>query len=73
MVMKMRLYHVKADHWSFNQYDAFLVWARTPKQAERIAKKHGDRESFRDEQIWTATELCEPSEPGIALGSYNGA
>lgn len=70
----MKLYLVEADWCDYDQYDSFVVWAKSPEEALQLVK---DRITFGDDEPTNfdtgaeVTEIKKPKESGIVLGSFN--
>ncbi len=68
----MNLYCVTADKHDYDQYDAFVVWARTPAEAVKVAlKATGEPNRFGLPQTWTAKIERAPKVARLILGSFN--
>ena len=68
----MKLYLVEADWCDYDQYDSFVVWAKSPDQALSLVRAKGDpttMNNFNDNV--KVTEIKKPKESGIVLGSFN--
>ena len=70
----MELYLVEADHFGYDEYDQFVVWAESPEEALQLAKDRitlGDDEPTNFDTGASVTEIKKPKESGIVLGSFN--
>lgn len=68
----MKLYLVEADWCDYDQYDSFVVWAKSPDEALSLVRaKDGPitMNNFNDNV--KVTEIKKPKESGIVLGSFN--
>lgn len=68
----MKLYLVEADWCDYDQYDSFVVWAKSPDEALRLVRAKDDpitMNNFNDNV--KVTEIKKPKESGIVLGSFN--
>lgn len=68
----MKLYLVEADWCDYDQYDSFVVWAKSPDEALNLARAKDDpttMNNFNDNV--KVTEIKKPKESGIVLGSFN--
>ena len=68
----MKLYLVEADWWDYDQYDSFVVWAKSPEEALSLVRAKDDpttMNNFNDNV--KVTEIKKPKESGIVLGSFN--
>lgn len=68
----MKLYLVEADWCDYDQYDSFVVWAKSPDEALSLARAKDDpttMNNFNDNV--KVTEIKKPKESGIVLGSFN--
>jgi len=69
----MKLWNVEAEDYSYDEYDSFIVWAKTPEEAIEIAKAASTdcigRTNFKNGA--TATEIKKPRKSGVVLGSFN--
>lgn len=68
----MKLYLVEADWCDYDQYDSFVVWAKSPEEALSLARAKDDpitMNNFNDNV--KVTEIKKPKESGIVLGSFN--
>ncbi|MGL4756511.1 MAG: hypothetical protein ACRCXB_29500 [Aeromonadaceae bacterium] len=63
----MKLYEVTAAAYSYDEYDAFIVWAETSVEALDIVR---DITANFDTGA-TVTEVKKPKQSGILLGSFN--
>lgn len=63
----MKLYEVTAAAYSYDEYDAFIVWAETPVEALNIVRDI--TANFNTGA--TVTEVKKPKQSGILLGSFN--
>lgn len=68
----MKLYLVEADWCDYDQYDSFVVWAKSPEEALSLVRAKDDQitmNNFNDNV--KVTEIKKPKESGIVLGSFN--
>lgn len=68
----MKLYLVEADWCDYDQYDSFVVWAKSPDEALSLVRAKDDpitMNNFKDNV--KVTEIKKPKESGIVLGSFN--
>lgn len=68
----MKLYLVEADWCDYDQYDSFVVWAKSPDEALSLVRAKDDpttMNNFNDNV--EVTEIKKPKESGIVLGSFN--
>lgn len=68
----MKLYLVEADWCNYDQYDSFVVWAKSPDEALSLVRAKDDpttMNNFNDNV--KVTEIKKPKESGIVLGSFN--
>lgn len=68
----MKLYLVEADWCDYDQYDSFVVWAKSPDEALSLVRAKDDpttMNNFNDSV--KVTEIKKPKESGIVLGSFN--
>lgn len=68
----MKLYLVEADWCDYDQYDSFVVWAKSPDEALSQVRAKDDpttMNNFNDNV--KVTEIKKPKESGIVLGSFN--
>lgn len=68
----MKLYLVEADWCGCDQYDSFVVWAKSPEEALSLVRAKDDpttMNNFNDNV--EVTEIKKPKESGIVLGSFN--
>lgn len=68
----MKLYLVEADWCDYDQYDSFVVWAKSPEEALSLVRAKDDpttMNNFSDNV--KVTEIKKPKESGIVLGSFN--
>lgn len=68
----MKLYLVEADWCDYDQYDSFVVWAKSPDEALSLIRAKDDpitMNNFNDNV--KVTEIKKPKESGIVLGSFN--
>lgn len=68
----MKLYLVEADWCDYDQYDSFVVWAKSPEEALSLVRTKDDpitMNNFNDNV--KVTEIKKPKESGIVLGSFN--
>lgn len=68
----MKLYLVEADWCDYDQYDSFVVWAKSPDAALSLVRAKDDpitMNNFNDNV--KVTEIKKPKESGIVLGSFN--
>lgn len=78
----MKLYKVEASSHGYDEYDSFIVWAKTPDEALKLVKAevnwwddepediNVNRRTNFDEGA-TITEIVKPKTSGILLGSFN--
>lgn len=71
----MKLYKVEAKEVDYDEYDAFIVWAKCPEEALLIAKTealsgYAERKTNFDVDA-TVTEIKKPKQTGILMGSFN--
>lgn len=68
----MKLYLVEADGFDYDQYDSFVVWAKSPEEALSLVRADGDPRTMSnfDDNV-KVTEIKKPKESGIVLGSFN--
>lgn len=68
----MKLYLVEADWCDYDQYDSFVVWAKSQDEALSLVRAKDDpttMNNFNDNV--KVTEIKKPKESGIVLGSFN--
>ena len=68
----MKLYLVEAEWFDYDQYDSFVVWAKSPDDALSLVRAKDDpttMNNFNDNV--KVTEIKKPKESGIVLGSFN--
>lgn len=68
----MKLYLVEADWCDYDQYDSFVVWAKSPDEALSLVRAKDDpttMNNFNDNV--KVTEIKKPKKSGIVLGSFN--
>lgn len=68
----MKLYLVEADWCDYDQYDSFVVWAKSAEEALSLVRAKDDpttMNNFNDNV--KVTEIKKPKESGIVLGSFN--
>lgn len=68
----MKLYLVEAAWCDYDQYDSFVVWAKSPEEALSLVRAKDDpttMNNFNDNV--KVTEIKKPKESGIVLGSFN--
>lgn len=68
----MKLYLVEANWCDYDQYDSFVVWAKSPDEALSLVRAKDDpttMNNFKDNV--KVTEIKKPKESGIVLGSFN--
>lgn len=68
----MKLYLVEASWCDYDQYDSFVVWAKSPDEALSLVRAKDDpttMNNFNDNV--KVTEIKKPKESGIVLGSFN--
>ena len=68
----MKLYLVEANWCDYDQYDSFVVWAKSPEEALSLVRAKDDpttMNNFNDNV--KVTEIKKPKESGIVLGSFN--
>nr|DAO35432.1 MAG TPA: hypothetical protein [Caudoviricetes sp.] len=68
----MKLYLVEANWCDYDQYDSFVVWAKSPDEALSLVRAKDDpttMNNFNDNV--KVTEIKKPKESGIVLGSFN--
>ena len=63
----MNLYRVEADHFDYDNYDEFIIWAESNEEAIKLATDKANDASQR----WTAHLVTAPTESRILLGSFN--
>lgn len=68
----MKLYLVEADWCDYDQYDSFVVWAKSPEEALSLVRAKDDPITMSnfDDNV-KVTEIKKPKESGIVLGSFN--
>lgn len=68
----MKLYLVEADWCDYDQYDSFVVWAKSPEEALSLVRAKDDPITMNnfDDNV-KVTEIKKPKESGIVLGSFN--
>ena len=68
----MKLYLVEADWCGYDQYDSFVVWAKSPDEALSLVRAKDDPTTMNnfDDNV-KVTEIKKPKESGIVLGSFN--
>lgn len=68
----MKLYLVEADWCDYDQYDSFVVWAKSPDEALSLVRAKDDPTTMNnfDDNV-KVTEIKKPKESGIVLGSFN--
>lgn len=68
----MKLYMVEADWCDYDQYDSFVVWAKSPDEALSLVRAKDDPTTMNnfDDNV-KVTEIKKPKESGIVLGSFN--
>ena len=68
----MKLYLVEADWCDYDQYDSFVVWAKSQEEALRLVRAKDDPTTMNnfDDNV-KVTEIKKPKESGIVLGSFN--
>ena len=68
----MKLYLVEADWCDYDQYDSFVVWAKSPEEAFSLVRAKDDPTTMNnfDDNV-KVTEIKKPKESGIVLGSFN--
>lgn len=68
----MKLYLVEADWFDYDQYDSFVVWAKSPEEALSLVRAKDDPTTMNDfNDNVKVTEIKKPKESGIVLGSFN--
>lgn len=69
----MKLYLVTANHYSYDEYDSFVVWAKSPEEAEKLAIAESGCSFIKSNFLkgCVVAEIEKPKESGIVLGSYN--
>lgn len=68
----MKLYLVEASWCDYDQYDSFVVWAKSQDEALSLVRAKDDpitMNNFNDNV--KVTEIKKPKESGIVLGSFN--
>lgn len=68
----MKLYLVEASWCDYDQYDSFVVWAKSPEEALSLVRAKDDpttMNNFNDNV--KVTEIEKQKESGIVLGSFN--
>lgn len=63
----MELYEVKAADYDYDEYDAFIIWAKSPEEALTLAQEG----TANFDTGATVTEVKKPKQSGILLGSFN--
>lgn len=68
----MKLYLVEASWCDYDQYDSFVVWAKSPDEALSLVRAKDDPTTMNnfDDNV-TVTEIKKPKESGIVLSSFN--
>lgn len=68
----MKLYLVEADWCDYDQYDSFVVWAKSPEEALCLVRANDDPTTMNnfDDNV-KVTEIKKPKESSIVLGSFN--
>ena len=68
----MKLYLVEADWCDYDQYDSFVVWAKSPDEALSLVRAKDDPITMNNFNVDVeVTEIKKPKESGIVLGSFN--
>ena len=68
----MKLYLVEADWCDYDQYDSFVVWAKSPDEALSLVSAKDDPITMNNfNNNVKVTEIKKPKESGIVLGSFN--
>lgn len=68
----MKLYLVEAPWCDYDQYDSFVVWAKSPDEALRLVRAKDDQITMSNFNFNVeVTEIKKPKESGIVLGSFN--
>lgn len=68
----MKLYLVEADWCDYDQYDSFVVWAKSPDEALNLVRAKDDPTTMNNFNFNVkVTEIKKPKESGIVLGSFN--
>lgn len=71
----MKLYQVEAKEVDYDEYDTFVVWAKSSEEALELARNEA-RSGFRERKTnfdsdVTISEVKKPKQSGILLGSFN--
>lgn len=66
----MKLFKVEAASCDYDEYDAFIVWAKDAEEAIALAQKETGFASNFEGGV-TATEVKKPLKSGVVLGSFN--
>jgi hypothetical protein len=70
--VKMWLWLVTADDYDYDEFDSFVVWARTDDEAVALILNKDDHSIRSGTQRWTAKLVPGPPDaPEIVLGSFN--
>lgn len=68
----MKLYLVEASWFDYDQYDSFVVWAKSPDEALSLVRAKDDQKTMNNfNDNVKVTEIKKPKESGIVLGSFN--
>ena len=68
----MKLYLVEADWCDYDQYDSFVVRAKSPDEALSLVRAKDDPTTMNNfDDNAKVTEIKKPKESGIVLGSFN--
>lgn len=68
----MKLYLVEADWCDYDQYDSFVVWAKSPDEALSLVRAKDDPTTMNNFNVNVkVTEIKKPKESCIVLGSFN--
>nr|DAM60958.1 MAG TPA: hypothetical protein [Caudoviricetes sp.] len=68
----MKLYLVEASWCGYDQYDSFVVWAKSPDEALSLVRAKDDPITMNNFNVEVkVTEIKKPKESGIVLGSFN--
>lgn len=63
----MKLYEVTAAYYGYDEYDAFVIWAKNPEEALAIAQEC----TANFDAGATVREVVKPKVSGILLSSFN--
>lgn len=68
----MKLYQVNASRTGWDEYDAFVVWARDANEALLVAQAEAAKHyTYNFESGATVTEITQPETAEVVLGSFN--